>query len=82
MTPTYIVSLAWLVVISSVISFMCYLTLLGRIGPGRAGYATVVFPVFALLISTAFEGYQWSAFAFVGIGLVVTGNIIMARARS
>lgn len=82
MTPTYIVTLAWLVVISSVISFMCYLTLLGRIGPGRAGYATVVFPVFALLISTAFEGYQWSAFAFVGIGLVVTGNIIMARARS
>jgi len=42
----------------------------------------VVFPVFALLISTAFEGYQWSGFAFVGIGLVVTGNIIMARARS
>ena len=80
-TPVYLVSLAWLVVISSVITFACYLTLVGRIGPGRAGYATVMFPAFALLISTAFESYQWTAFAFAGLGLVVTGNIIMLRLR-
>jgi drug/metabolite transporter (DMT)-like permease len=81
MTPAYIWSLAWLVVISSVITFAAYLTLIGRIGAGKAGYATVMFPVFALLISTAFEGYEWSAYAFIGLGLVVTGNIIMARSR-
>ena len=80
-TPVYLVSLAWLVVISSVITFACYLTLVGRIGPGRAGYATVMFPAFALLISTAFESYQWTAFALAGLGLVVTGNIIMLRLR-
>ena len=80
-TPVYLLSLAWLVVISSVITFACYLTLVGRIGPGRAGFATVMFPAFALLISTAFESYQWTAFALAGLGLVVTGNIIMLRSR-
>ena len=38
------------------------LTLVGRIGAGRAGYATVIFPVFALLISTFFEGYGWTTY--------------------
>ena len=81
-TADYLLSLAWLVIISSVITFACYLTLVGRIGPSRAGYATVIFPVFALLISTAFENYQWTAFALVGLTLVVTGNIIMLRSRN
>ena len=40
---TYISSLIWLVSISSVLAFASYLTLIGRIGPGRAGYATVIF---------------------------------------
>jgi drug/metabolite transporter (DMT)-like permease len=81
-TAPYLVSLLWLVVISSVLTFTAYLTLLGRIGPGRAGYATVVFPVFALMISTAFESYQWTVFAVLGLFLVVGGNVIMARSRS
>ena len=38
-----------------------------RIGAGKAGYATVVFPVFALLISTVFEAYQWSLLSVLGI---------------
>ena len=40
---TYIGSLIRLVGISSVLAFASYLTLIGRIGPGRAGYATVIF---------------------------------------
>jgi len=55
--------------------------LVGRIGPGRAGYATVVFPVFALLISSVMESYDWSLMALAGIALVAGGNIIMARIR-
>ncbi len=81
-TPVYLLSLLWLVVISSVITFACYLTLVGRIGPGHAGYATVMFPAFALLISTAFESYQWTAFAIFGLALVLIGNIIMLRSRN
>ena len=78
---TYLSGLVWLAVFSSVLTFACYLTLVGRIGPGKAGYATVIFPVFALLISTVFEKYQWGVLPFAGICLVVAGNMLMLRNR-
>jgi len=78
---TYLSGLVWLAVFSSVLTFACYLTLVGRIGAGKAGYATVIFPVFALLISTVFEKYQWGVLPFAGICLVVAGNILMLRNR-
>ena len=75
----YLSGLIWLAVFSSVLAFACYLTLVGRIGAGKAGYATVIFPVFALLISTAFEQYQWGLLPLIGICLVIAGNILMLR---
>ena len=80
-TVSYLGSLAWLIVISSVMAFAGYLSLIGRIGPGRAAYATVVFPIFALLISARYEGYEWTLLSFAGMGLVVLGNLMMIRAR-
>ena len=79
--PAYMTGLVWLAVFSSVVAFACYLTLVGRIGAGRAGYATVIFPVFALLISTLFEGYNWTILSVAGIGLVLAGNLLMLRSR-
>ena len=76
---SYLFGLLWLSIISTVLTFTCYLTLLGRIGPGRVGYATVVFPVFALLISTVFENYSWTPLAFFGVSLVLLGNFFMAK---
>ena len=81
-TTKYVLGLVWLALVSSVMTFAAYLSLIGRIGPSRAGYATVIFPVFALLISTVFESYTWSSLAFIGLGLVICGNVIMLRARS
>ena len=81
-TAKYVLGLVWLALVSSVMTFAAYLSLIGRIGPSRAGYATVIFPVFALLISTVFESYTWSSLAFIGLGLVICGNVIMLRARS
>ncbi|WP_075218077.1 DMT family transporter [Mongoliimonas terrestris] len=81
-TPAYIGSLFWLSIVSSVIAFASYLTLLGRIGAARAGYATVIFPVFALGISTVFESYQWTPVAMAGLGAVIVGNlIVLSRGR-
>ena len=80
-TTRYLGSLAWLTIVSSVLTFSCYLVLIGRIGASRAGYATVVFPVFALLLSTSFENYHWSLSGMIGLGLVLIGNWIMIRAR-
>jgi drug/metabolite transporter (DMT)-like permease len=80
-TPAYLGGLAWLSVVSSVLAFASYLTLLGRIGPGRAGYATVIFPVFALAISTVFEGYHWTPAAVAGLVAVMAGNLIVLTRR-
>ena len=80
-TLSYLGSLAYLIIVSSVMTFACYLSLIGRIGPGRAAYATVVFPIFALLISARYEGYEWSLPALAGMGLVIVGNLMMIRAR-
>lgn len=75
--PVYLASLIFLALISSVMAFWAYLTLLGRIGAGRAGYATVMFPVFALLISTIVEGYVFTAVALAGLVLVLVGNVLV-----
>ena len=56
--------------VSSVAAFWAYLTLLGRIGAARAGYLTVMFPVFALAISTVVEGYVWTGPAIVGLAVL------------
>jgi len=75
----YLGGLSWLVIISTVMAFTCYLTLVGRIGPGRASYITVIFPVAALLISQQMEDYEWTYLSLVGLALVAFGNTIMAR---
>jgi drug/metabolite transporter (DMT)-like permease len=80
-TVTYVGALLYLAVISSVLAFAAYLTLLGRIGGARAGYATVMFPVVALAISTVFEGYVWTWPAKIGLVCVLAGNLIVLAPR-
>ena len=70
----YVVSLAYLAIFGSAVAFGAYLALLRRIGPARAAYSSVLFPVVALLTSTALEGYRWSLAAGVGILLALIGN--------
>jgi len=78
----YVLSGAWLTVFGSIIAFGCYLTLLGRIGAGRAGYIGVMVPVIALVISAAFEGYRWTPATWAGIALAVIGNFVaLGQAR-
>ncbi len=76
-SPSYIGSLIFLAVVSSVIAFAAYLTLLGRIGADRAGYATVLFPVIALLISTIMEDYRMTMLAVAGLAMVLLGNVFV-----
>ncbi len=80
-TFTYIVSLAYLAVFGSVVAFGAYLTLLGRIGAHRAGYATVMFPVVALILSLLFEGLRLDATIVLGTALVLSGNVLVLRER-
>lgn len=75
--PTYLAALLYLAVFASVIGFTTYLMLVSQIGSAQAGYATVVFPVVALVISTFFEGYEWTATAVIGVALALLGNAVM-----
>ncbi len=78
----YVVSLAYLALFGSVFAFIAYLTLLRRVGSGRAGYTAVVTPMLAMLTSTVFEGYRWSAPAVAGMALVFSGNVLVLRGRT
>lgn len=80
-TFTYIASLLYLAVFGSVVAFGAYLTLLGRIGAHRAGYATVMFPVVALLLSLLFEGLRLDLSIVLGTALVLLGNLLVLKER-
>ncbi len=73
----YIGSLLYLAIGATVLGFWAYLTLLGRIGPDRAAYASVLFPILALALSTLFESFQWTGLAGAGVALVLLGNALV-----
>lgn len=79
--PEYLLSLAYLAVFGSVVAFWAYVTLIGNIGPDRAAYSSLLFPVVALLISTLVEGYQWTLLGLGGFVLVLLGNWLVMRQR-
>ncbi len=81
LTWPYLGSLAYLAVFGSVIAFGCYLTLVGRIGAGRAAYTSLLFPLVALALSTWFEDYRWSAGAILGVVMILAGNVIALRRK-
>ncbi len=71
----YVSSLLYLAVFGSVIAFWSYLTLLGRIGANKAGYAAVAFPVIAIMLSIMFEGLAITAPLVIGMIMVLIGNL-------
>lgn len=77
---SYLTSLLYLSVFGSVIAFTTYLNLLGKVGPDKAGYISLVMPVIALFISTFLEGYQWTPYGIFGLILILSG-IFMALKR-
>ena len=73
----YVAALGWLAVFGSVVGFTTYLMLVARIGSGRAAYATVMFPVVALVLSALWEGYVWDGRTVLGLGLTIAGNVVI-----
>ena len=80
-SPAYVASLLYLTVFGSIIGFGSYLTLLGRIGAHKAGYAMVMFPLVAVLVSVLFEGLELSSSMVAGMLLVLSGNVFILRGR-
>ena len=78
---SYVVSLVYLALIASVIGFGVYLKLVGNIGADKASYVNIFTPTIALLLSTFFEGYEWSLVGLIGVLLIIIGNIIVLYAK-
>lgn len=77
----YVSSLLFLAVFASIVAFGCYLSLIGRIGADRAAYATLLFPIVALAISTVFENYHWTGSAVIGVVMILFGNLLIIKKK-
>lgn len=78
-TLIYAGALVYLALFGSVIAFLAYFALIGRIGADRAGYISVMIPILALVISTVMEGYRWTVPGGIGLGLAIAGNLLVLR---
>jgi len=76
-TIGYLGPILYLSVFGSVVAFGCYMRLIGRIGADFAAYVMLLMPVVALILSTFFEEYHWSASGVIGVGVVLFGNLII-----
>ncbi len=76
-TIGYLGPMLYLTVFGSVVAFGCYMLLIGRIGADFAAYVMLLMPLVALVISTFFEEYQWTASAMAGVAVVLLGNLII-----
>jgi len=79
---SYTLSLFYLAIFGSIITFSVYLKLLGEIGPDRSVYIALITPAVAMVISTIFEDYHWSSFAFAGIAFLFAGNYFVLRFKT
>ncbi|MBS3797066.1 DMT family transporter [Pseudoalteromonas sp. BDTF-M6] len=73
----YWVSLLYLSTFGTVIAFACYFVLLKNIGPEKASYVIVLFPLVAVILSTLFEGFVWQLNTVYGFVFVLLGNAIV-----
>ncbi len=87
LTMPFVISMLWLVVSATILAFAAYLTLVKRIGAARAAYATVMFPIVGLVVSTFGEtlvpgvqaNYSWTLAAFLGLAMAIGGNVLVLR---
>jgi drug/metabolite transporter (DMT)-like permease len=75
------ISLLYLSLAGSVLTFACFLTLQERIGPGPTGTIGVMTPLLALVISMIFEAFRPDLLVLAGAALAVAGNVLMLRRR-
>ena len=76
----FLAGFVYMTIPASVLAFVMYVALIGRIGPDRAAYVIVIVPIFALGVSTVLEGHTWTGLSAAGAGLVLLGNFVVLTA--
>jgi drug/metabolite transporter (DMT)-like permease len=77
----YWLSLLYLALAASALAFALYYHVIRAIGPARAAYSSVLIPILAMGLSTAFEHYRWSAAAVAGGVLTLAGLLLALRSK-
>ncbi len=73
--------IVYLALIGSVITFPLHYNLVREIGAGRTAYNAILTISVAMLISTLFEGYQWTSLTIFGMVLAVVGMVLALRSK-
>ena len=79
--PNYWLGIIYLALIGSVITFPLHYNLVREIGAGRTAYNSILTISVAMLISTVFEGYQWTWLTLAGMVLAVVGMVLALRSK-
>ncbi len=79
---SYISSLLYLTTVGSVVAFYLYLKLLESVGSARASYIGVIMPMIALIISTIFEGLQWTNNLIFGLPVLIFGCVLVLNQKT
>lgn len=78
---SYSLSLFYLAVFGSIISFNTYLKLVGNIGPDKAAYVVLITPLIALIISSFFEQFNFTGMTILGVIFLLSGNILALKSK-
>ncbi|ALK98964.1 drug/metabolite transporter EamA [Massilia sp. WF1] len=76
-TTSYVLGLLHLAVFGSVVAFICYFTLINRIGSAKAVYIGVITPVLSVLMSIKLEHYRPGPVEWLGMA-VCLGSVAWA----
>lgn len=76
-TASYVLGLLHLAIFGSVVAFICYFTLINRIGSNKAVYIGVITPVISVLLSIRLEHYRPGPTEWIGMA-VCLGSVAWA----
>jgi drug/metabolite transporter (DMT)-like permease len=76
-TTSYVLGLLHLAIFGSVVAFICYFTLINRIGSAKAVYIGVITPVLSVLMSIRLEHYRPGPIEWLGMA-VCLGSVAWA----
>ncbi len=72
----YLAGIAYLGIVASALAFSLYFRSIRDLGPARAAYSSVIIPAIAMALSTAFEGYRWTASGVLGAVVTLAGMVV------
>jgi drug/metabolite transporter (DMT)-like permease len=72
----YLWSFAYLVVVASVVAFICLFYLIQKVGSTKANYTALVYPAIALITSSLLENFEFNILSVLGFAMILAAIAI------